>query len=86
MDFVTILFWISFVIIFWFGVRNVIVIIIGSSQTGPLKPGQRLCHGTSLFIYWAACLLALLYHSFWPLIISVVIEQLLRRSIIRSGG
>lgn len=85
MDFITILFWISFVIVFWFGFRNIIAIIRGVDQMGPLKPGQRLCHGTSLLIFWAACLFALLCHSFLPLGIGVVIEKLFRWSIIRSG-
>ena len=85
MDFINVLFWIAFVIVFWLGFRNVIAILIGSSQSGPLKTGQRLCHGISLVIYWAACLFALLYHSFLPFIIGVVIEQIFRRSVIRSG-
>jgi len=86
MDFFTVLFWIAFVIVFWLGFRNIIVIISGSSQSGRLKPGQRLCHIISLIIYWLACLFSLLYHSFLPFIFGVVIELLLRRSIIRSGN
>lgn len=85
MNFITVVFWIAFVIVFWFGFRNIISIFVGSSQSGPLKPGQRLCHGISVLIYWAACSFALLYHSFLPLIVGVVIEKLFRRSIIRSG-
>lgn len=86
MDFFTVLFWIAFFIVFWFGFRNIIVIITGSSQSGKLKHGQRLCHIISLVIYWVACLFSLLYHSFLPLIIGIVIEQLFRRTIIRSGN
>jgi hypothetical protein len=85
MDIVTVLFWIAFVITFWFGFRNIIAIITGRSLSGPLKPGQRLCHGISLCIYWVACLLALIYRSFLPFIIGFVIEQLFRRWIIRAG-
>lgn len=86
MDFVNVLFLMAFVIVFWFGIRNIITIITGSSRSGPLKSGQRLYHGISLVIYWATCFFALLHHSFLLLLIGVFIAQLFRFLIIRSGN
>lgn len=72
-------------IVAWLGLRNVITILLGSSQMGPLKPGQRLCHVLSLLIYWGACGLAIYYRIWWPLAIGLIIELLFRKSTIRSG-
>lgn len=81
----TILFWIAVIIVAWLGFRNLISIIIGSSQTGLLKPGQRLCHATSLLLYWGACVFAVLYSLWWLLAVGVAIELVFRKSVIISG-
>jgi len=85
MNWNTILFWIAIVIVAWLGFRNLISIIIGYSQTGPLKQGQRLCHATSIILYWGACAFAVLYLLWWPLVVGVIIEMVFRKSIIKSG-
>ncbi len=81
----TTLFWIVVIIVAWLGLRNLISIITGSSQTGPLKPGHRLCHATSLLLYWGACVFAVLYRLWWPLAVGVILELVFRKSVIRSG-
>lgn len=82
----TILFWITVAIVAWLGiVRNIITIFIGHSQTGPVKPGQCLCHVTSLLIYSGACGFAIYYRIWWPLAVGIIIESLFRKSVIRSG-
>jgi len=73
------------VIVAWLGLRNVITIFIGSSQMGPLKQGQNLCHATSLILYWGACGFAIYYRVWWPLAVGIIIEFLFRKSVIRSG-
>ncbi len=85
MNLITILFWIVVVIVAWLGLRNLITIFVGSSLSGPLKPGQPLCHFTELLLYWGACLFAIITHSWWPLFISVIVGYLLRKLIIWSG-
>lgn len=77
--------WIGITIVAWLGLRNLVSIVLGSSQTGPLKPGQRLCHATSLFLYWGACVFAVLCELWWPLVVGVILEFLFRKSVIRSG-
>lgn len=79
------LFWIAVAIVAWLGLRNLVSIVIGSSQTGSLKPGQRLCYATSLLLYWGACVFAVLYGLWWPLVVGVILEFLFRKSVIRSG-
>lgn len=85
MSFTSILFWIAVMIVAWLGLRNVITILIGSSQIGPLKPGQRLCHGISFLIYWGGCGFAIYYRIWWPLAIGLIVEFQFRKSVIRSG-
>ena len=85
MDSISILFWIAVVIVAWLGLRNVITIFTGSSQTGPLKPGQYLCHVTSLLLYCGACGFAIYYRIWWPLAIGIIVELLFRKSVIRFG-
>jgi len=72
-------------IVLWLGLRNLISILIGSSQMGPLKPGQCLCHATSLLLFWGSCGFATYYRSWWPLLIGFTAELLFRKSVIRSG-
>lgn len=79
------LFWIAVGIVAWLGLRNLVSIVLGSSQTGPLKPGQHLCHATSLLLYWGVCVLAVLCGSWRPLVVGVILEFLFRKSVIRSG-
>ena len=79
------LFWIGITIVAWLGLRNLISILIGSSQTGSLKPGQRLCHVTSIILYWGACVFSVLYRLWWPLAVGVILELIFRKSVIRSG-
>jgi len=85
MDLISILFWIAVVIVAWLGLRNVITILIGSSQTGPLKHGQHLCHATSLLLYWGSCGFAIYYRIWWPLAVGLIVELLFRKSVIRTG-
>ncbi len=82
----TILFWLAIIIIAWFGiVRNIITIIIGFSQEGKLKSGQRLCHITSLLIYGGALILAIKNHAWIPIIIGIVLEYVFRITVRKSG-
>ena len=81
-----VLFWIAVAILGWLGLRNLFSIFTGLSQTGPLKPGQRLCHLTSLCLYWGACAYAVLYDLWWPLGMGFVLELLFRKAIVRSGN
>ncbi len=81
----SILFWAAIIIVAWLGLRNLISIIIGHSQTGPLKQGQRLCCVTSLIMYWGACTFAIYYRIWWPLAVGLIVELLFRKSVIRSG-
>jgi hypothetical protein len=85
MEFRNILFWMAVVIVAWLGLRNLITILIGSSQIGPLRPGQRICHATELVLYWAACLFAIFTHTWWPLAVGVIAGFFFRHSVIRSG-
>ena len=85
-NFSTILFWLTIVIITWSGiVRNIITIIIGFSQEGRLKSGQKLCHLTSLLIYGGALILAIRNETWYPLIIGIVLEYTFRTIIRKSG-
>ena len=81
----SVVFWIAVTIVAWLGLRNLVSIVIGSAQTGPLKPGQRLCHATSLLLYWGACVFAVLYQLWWSLAVGVILELIFRKSVIRSG-
>jgi len=82
----TILFWLTIVILAWFGiVRNIITIIIGFSQEGRLKSGQRLCHITSLLIYGGFLILAIKNQTWYPMIIGVVLEYIFRMAVRKSG-
>jgi len=80
-----IIFWIAVVIVAWLGLRNLITIIIGYSQYGQLKTGQRLCHVISLLLFWLACVFAVIYSTWWPLAIGVILELIFRKSVIKSG-
>ena len=79
------IFVIAIVVVAWLGLRNLITIIIGFSQTGQLKEGQRLCHFVSFLLYWGACGFAIYDHSLWPLAIGTVLEITLRKTIVRLG-
>lgn len=81
----TILFWMGVFIVAWLGLRNLISFIIGHSQKGQLKQGQRLCHATSLILYWGACVFAVLYRLWWPLVVGFILELIFRKSVIKSG-
>jgi hypothetical protein len=80
-----IIFWIAVFIVAWLGLRNLISIIIGQSQTGKLKTSQRLCHTTSLIILWRSCAFAVVYNLWWPLAIGVISELIFRNSVIKPG-
>jgi Ankyrin repeats (3 copies)/Ankyrin repeat len=82
---VQILLYISTAIIAWLGLRHLVSIIIGQSHEGTLKPGQRLCHFTSLMLLWGGCGTALYLRHFWPLIVAAAIEYGFRKAVIRSG-
>lgn len=86
MDLRTMLFLGAIAIVFWFGiVRNIITIIIGESQAGPLKPGQILCHLTSILLHFTARGFAFYYHIFWPLAVGWIVESSFRKFIVMSG-
>ena len=85
MNWSKILFWIGFVIVAWFGLRNLISIIIGTYQHGPLKSGQRSCHAIMIVLYWGSCVLAIIFHKWWILLIGVIVAQIFRQSVIKSG-
>ena len=85
MEIKVIIFWIMVIIVAWFGLRNLITIIVGESQYAPLKPGQRLCHATSLAIFWGSCVAAIYYRIWWPLLVGFVAEAILRNIVIWSG-
>ena len=85
-NFLTISFWIAIIIIAWFGVvRNIITIVIGVSQENKLKPGQRLCHFTSLLIYCGALILAIKNEIWYPLLIGIILEYTFRTIVKKSG-
>lgn len=79
-------FWVVVVILAWFGIiRNVISIIIGHSQDGKLKQGQKPCHLTSSLIYLGALIWAVKSRIWYPLLIGVVLEYVFRTSVRKSG-
>lgn len=80
-----IIIYISTGIVACLGLRHLISIIIGQSHDGTLKPGQRLCHFTSLVLLWGGCGTALYLHHFWPLIVAVIVDYGFRKAVIRSG-
>ena len=80
-----ILFWIGIVIVAWFGLRNLISIIIGTSQHGSLKSGQHSCHASMIVLYWGSCVLAIIFHKWWILLIGVIAAHIFRQSVIKSG-
>ena len=82
---VLIVIYVSTIIVAWLGLRHLISIIIGQSHGGALKPGQRLCHFTSLVLLWGGCGAALYLHHFWPLVVAIVVEYGFRKAVIRSG-
>lgn len=51
---------------------------MGFSQDGPLKPGQRLCHATSLLLLMGSSVTAVIFKVWWPLLVGVVCEHLFR--------
>jgi len=81
----TVIFWIAVVIMAFLGLRNLLTIITGFSQQGQVKKGQRLCHATSMIIFWGACAFAIIYSTWEPLAIGVILELLFRNSVIKSG-
>ena len=80
-----VLFWCGVVIVSWLGYRYLISIILGESQDGPLKSGQRSCNVIALFILWGSVAIALTTKWWWMLIIGVVLESGFRRLVIWSG-
>ncbi len=81
----SILFWIAVGIVAWFGLRHLFSILTGWSQDGPWKPYQRPCHVIAIIIYWMACAIAIYTHSWWPLLVGVVLAHLYRRYVIWTG-
>jgi len=73
------------VVVAWLGLRNLITIIVGVSSTGSLKFGQRLCHVTSLALFWGSCIAAIYYRIWWPLLVGFVAETILRNMVTWSG-
>lgn len=81
----SILFWIAVGIVAWLGLRHIFSILSGWSQGGQLKPGQRLCHSTSLLLLMGSSVIAVIFKVWWPLLAGVVSEYLFRRVIIWTG-
>lgn len=78
-------FWIAVGILAWLGLRHLFSILVGCSRDGPLKPGQRLCHATSLLLLIGSSILAVIFDIWWALLAGVVSEYLFRRLVIWSG-
>ncbi len=81
----SILFWITIGIVAWLGLRHLFSILAGWSQDGQLKPGQRLCHATSLLLLMGSSVIAAIFIVWWPLLAGVVSEHLFHRFIIWTG-
>jgi len=82
----SVLFWIAVLTVSWLGLRHLITIFVGSSQDGPLKPGQRLCHATSLLLLMGSSVTAVMFKVWCPLLVGVVSEHLFRHFTIWTGG
>ena len=81
----SILFWVAVGIVALLGLRHLFSIVAGCSQDGALKPGQRLCHATSLLLLIGSSVIAVIFKIWWPLLAGVVSEHLFRRFIIWTG-
>jgi hypothetical protein len=81
-----VLFFFAVAVVAFLGFRHVLAICTGHDRCGELKPGQRLCHLTSMLILWLSCGLAVFDGSLWPLGLGVVVEWAFRTAIGRSGG
>ena len=81
----SVLFWIALLTVGWLGLRHLITIFVGSSQDGPLKRGQRLCHATSFLLLIGSSVTAAMFKVWWPLLVGVVSEHLFRHFTIGTG-
>ncbi|MDD5327976.1 MAG: hypothetical protein PHY02_09230 [Phycisphaerae bacterium] len=82
----SILFWVAVGIVAWLGLRHLFSIMTGWSQDGQLKPGQRLCHTTSLALLMGSSVLAVILKVWWPLLTGVILEYLFRHFTIWTGN
>jgi hypothetical protein len=81
----SVLFWLAVGIVAWLGLRHLFSILTGCSQDGLLKPGQRLCHATSLLLLMGSSIIAVTFSIWWPLLAGVVSEHLFRRLTVWTG-
>jgi len=80
-----ILFWIAAGIVAWLGLRHLFSILTGWDQCGSVRPGQRLCHATSLVLLMGSSVAGAIFRSWWVLLAGVVSEQLFRRLVAWTG-
>jgi len=38
-----------------------------------------------IVLYWGSCVLAIIFHKWWILLIGVIVAQIFRQSVIKSG-
>jgi hypothetical protein len=69
----------------WLGLRHLITIVIGQSQEGPLKSGQRICHFIEFLIYVGGIFFAFKLDSWLPLLAALLIANLFHRFVIWTG-
>ena len=81
----SVLFWLAVGIVVWLGLHHLFSILTGYSQDGLLKPGQRLCHATSLLLLVGSSTVAVIYNIWWPLLAGVASEYLFRRLTVWAG-
>lgn len=80
-----IIFWMCTIITGWLGLRHLITIVIGLSQEGPLKSGQRICHFIEFLIYVGGIFFAFKLDSWLPLLTALLIANLFHRFVIWTG-
>ncbi len=71
---------------FWFGLRHLISLIINQNVHGRLRPGQKLCHLTSVLILFTGGVLSLCYKMAVFSFIAILCEYCLRMLIVKSGS
>ena len=80
-----IIFWICTIIVGWLGLRHLITLVIGQSQEGPLKSGQKVCHFMEFLISVCGIFLAIKLDSWLPLLVAMLIANLFHRFVICTG-
>ena len=81
----SIIFWICTLLVGWLGLRHLITIVIGQSQEGQLKSGQKICHFMEFLIYVGGIFSAIKLDSWLPLLVAMLIANLFHRFVIWTG-